>query len=354
MQGTTRRRWATAALLAALVMAACSGGDTADQAGTGEQVATDTAADGAGAAGDVGAAEPERGAEGGAGGAATEAADGDDDASVTVGGETAGRQVIRRATVRLSSDDPEATVDAIGRAAVDAGGFVAGTDLHREGGLLRGSVTLRVPADTLSDALTAIEAAGTEVLQRQLGSEDVTTEVSDVAAQLRNLRALETELLELLADARDTGDTEQVLAVFDRVRETRDEIERLEGRRQTLADLVALATITVHVEPTPELRALTAPERDPEPEPWSPSRQVQLAWQATATAFRAMANIAIVAVVTVLPVLAVWALPVALVILGWQRWRRPRSTPPVARRPGPPSRPDPSARVPSRHEPDGD
>ncbi len=352
MQGTTRRRWVAAALLAAVVMAACSGSDTAEQAGTGEQMATGSAADGAGAQGDAGAAQPEPGAEGGAGGAATEA-DGDD-ASVQVGGETAGRQVIRRATVRLSSDDPEATVDAIGRAAVDAGGFVAGTDLHREGGLLRGSVTLRVPADTLSDTLTAIEASGTEVLQRQLSSEDVTTEVSDVAAQLRNLRALETELLELLADARDTGDTEQVLAVFDRIRQTRDEIERLEGRQQTLADLVALATVTVHLEPTPELRAQTAPERDPEPEPWSPARQVQLAWQATVTAFRAMANIVIVGVVTVLPVLAAWLVPIALVVLGWQRWRRPRSAPPVARRPGPPSEPDPQARVPSRHEPDGD
>lgn len=353
MAGTTRRRWAAAALLAAMVMAACSGGDTADQAtGTsgGEmEVGAPEGAPGGGSAGTESAA----GGDGAAG--ATDEADGDDDAaSVTVGGETAGRQVIRRATVRLSSDDPEATVDAIGRAAVDTGGFVAGTDLHREGGVLRGTVTLRVPADTLSDALTAIEAAGTEVLQRQLGSEDVTTEVSDVAAQLRNLRALETELLELLADARDTGDTEQVLAVFDRVRQTRDEVERLEGRQQTLADLVALATITVHVEPTPDLRALTAPERDPEPEPWSPSRQIELAWQATATAFRAMANIAIVGVVTVLPVLAAWAVPVALVVLGWQRWRRPRSAPPVARRPGPPSEPDPSARVPSRHEPDGD
>lgn len=353
------RRWAAIGLLAAVTLAGCSGGDqdtsTAEPAEDAMQ-ADDGGRAGGGEAGDGAAADSAAPDE-------QEQADRDDggDASVEVGGETAGRQVIRRAHVALASDDPEQTVDDIGEATEGAGGFVAGTDLHREGGVLAGTVTLRVPADELSDTLTRIEAAGVEVRSRQLSSEDVTGEVTDIESQLRNLRALETELLELLSDARETGDTEQVLAVFDRIRETRDEIERLEGRRANLDDLVSLATIEVRIEPTDALLLQTAPERDPEPGPWSPSQQVERAWNATLGALQGVADGAIVLLVTVLPITLVVAVPLLLVVLAVRaaRGRRASAGPPPgdggdpAGPPDTPPQPVGAAAVPSS-EPDRD
>ncbi len=248
------------------------------------------------------------------------------EATIEPGSAADGLQLIREVSVRLASDDPEATVDAIRRAAATTGGFVAGEDLHRRDGVLEGTVTVRVPADDLQGALDRIEVAGSEVIDRQLSSQDVTMEVADVASQLRNLRALETELLELLSDARESGDTEQVLMVFDRVRNVRDEIERLDGRRATLADRVALATITVHVEPTVDLLAATAPERDPEPEPWNPVHRVSQAWQATVEGLQTLADVLIVVVVTGLPLLLLWVLPLGALVLLARRWRRRQPT----------------------------
>lgn len=311
-----RSRWLRATLVLALaaVLAACTGADTG----------VDSAADDGG--GDAGVEEDAMGggqATGAADGEAEEPAGGDGAPAVEVGGDTAGRQVIREAHVTLASDDPDATVRAVTAAAERAGGFVAGTDLYREGGVLVGTVTLRVPSDELSGTLGRIEEAGAEVTARELSSQDVTTEVADVAAQLRNLRALEGELLELLGDAREAGGTEDVLRVFDRVRTVRDEIERLEGRRAALADLVDLATITVSIEPSVDLVARTAEQRDPEPSPWDPGRQLDRAWQATLGGLQAVANLTIWLVVTVLPLLLVVVVPLGAV---WWLVRASRRT----------------------------
>lgn len=315
-------RWVAVGLLATTMLAACTG---AEDAGTTEAAAPEAtgeigeeAADGnrAGEAGEDTAAADRDDADGGG-------PDTEGDTTVAVGGETGGRDVIRRAEVALASDDPEQTVDAIAAAAERAGGFVSGTDLRREGGVLAGTVTVRVPAEELGATLGRIEAAGAEVRSRSISSEDVTGELTDIEAQLRNLRALETQLVDLLADARETGETQQVLGVFERIREVRDEIERLEGRQARLDDLVALATVTVDVEPTPELLARTAPQRDPEPEPWSIGRQVEVAWDTTLGALRALAQGGIVLGVTVLPVLLVVVLPFAAVALAVRAaWRR--------------------------------
>lgn len=329
--GRGLRRWAAVGLLAPVVLAGCSGGGETDQVARDVARGEDRA----------GAPAPDTG-DGMAADEATEAAGGgeaedDGDTTITVGAETAGRDVIRRADLTLASDDPERTVDDIGAAADAAGGFVSGTELYREGGVLAGSVTVRVPASELDATLTRIEAAGTEVRSRTLSSEDVTDKLTDIEAQLRNLRALETQLLELLADARDSGDTEEVLNVFDRIRQTRDEIERLEGRQQNLEELVALATITVRIEPTATLLAQTAPERDPEPGPWSPARQVEVAWDTTVRALQSVVDVGIVVAVTVLPVVLVVLLPAAVLLLLLRAVRRRRTggtggpTPPVDR-----------------------
>lgn len=201
-------------------------------------------------------------------------------------------------------------------------------------------MTVRVPSTELSGTLARIEAAGAELQARQLSGRDVTTEVADVAAQLHNLRAVEAELLELLSEARAQGGTEDVLTVFDRVREVREEIERLDGRRSTLADLVSLATVTVRVVPTPALLAATADERDPEPSPWDPARQLRLAWDGTVTGARAAVDVAIVVLVTVLPLALLWGLPVLAVGLLARRWRHRRAGPsPRTSASPPPSQP---------------
>lgn len=302
-------------LTGALALTACStgGGDQAEVL-TGE---APTGAEGAGALAPD-AEEPageQRAGDDDAGTAADEA-----DASGPLAvAAIAGRQVIHRAHLTLESDDPEATAAAARRAAEQAGGFVSGANLSRVDGALQGSMTLRVPAGDLQatlDRLRGLEGVVT-VTDERLDSEDVTGQITDVESQLRNLRAVESELRALLAEIRESSSSaDQVLSVFSRIREVRAEIERLEGRRTNLADLVELATVNLQITPAPT--AVPAPES---PDPWLAERVVSDALNATVTAFQGLATAGIWLGLTALPIAAVTLGPVAAGVWALRRRR---------------------------------
>lgn len=249
-----------------------------------------------------------------------------EDTPLTVGASL-GRELIRRAHLTLESADPPRTVEEI-RGVVDRlGGFVSATELGRDDrAVLSGSMTLRLPADRLEgalDRLSALESV-TEVGHQRLETEDVTGELTDLTSELRNLRAVEAELRGLLTEIRrDTQSADQVLQLFSRIREVRSEIERLEGRKATLEDLVALAT--VHLEIVPDDDAVPPVQ----PEPWRPGRVVSDALTATVTALRGLATAAIWIGLTGLPVLALTAGPLGALV-WWLRRRRRDSGPAVA------------------------
>lgn len=324
-RGPTRRRLTgpglvAALLVGALVLAACSGGgDRAASPGggapepglgaVGEDREPDDDGAGEGTAGDRAAGDR----------AADRAAPAAGERPLVVGA-AAGRQLIRRAHLTLESSDPTRTVEEIRGVVERLGGFVADAELGRDGTeALSGSITLRIPAEALDGAverLTAMESV-TAVTGQRIESEDVTGELTDVESELRNLRAVETELRALLSEIRRTSQSaDQVLQIFSRIREVRSEIERLEGRRATLRDLVALATVHVTVTPDAEV---------PPPgggEPWMPGGIVRDALSATVTALQGIATAAIWLGLTVVPILALTLLPVGAVA-WWLRRLRP-------------------------------
>lgn len=306
---TWKRSIATMLLLTVgLALAGCSGGDagTADQGAAEAPEPAATQAEG----GDAGADGYEVAADGEAGGASR------DDGDVLAVGAPLGRKVIRTAELELEVDDTAAAVERITALVERAGGFVARADLARHGGdELVGTMTLRVPTDRLGSTLTDLEKLATEVLAKRLGSDDVTEEYSDIEAQLRNLRALESELLDLLAEIRGQSDSaDEILRVFERIRQVRDEIERLQGRQQVLDDLVDLATIELTLTPSSDALPLAD-------EGWSPGGVARDAIRTTVGALQSLADVAIWLVLTALPILLVLAAPVGLALYATRRWR---------------------------------
>ncbi|MBW3619374.1 MAG: DUF4349 domain-containing protein [Actinobacteria bacterium] len=274
------------------------------------------------ASSDEGATSPEPVADGvdaGGGEAAeTEAAAGDDAMQALEVGVPLGRKVVFRAHVSLEADDTQAAITDIRRAVERVGGFVATAAVRRgEDDQLRGTLTLRVPSSELDTTLDALRAVGDRVVEERIDSDDVTEEFADVEAQLRNLRALETELLSLLAEVRDKSDNaEQILAVFERIRQVRGEIEQLEGRRQVLDDLVSLATVEVSIEPTSSATPLASDE-------WRPGDVVRSAVRTTVAALRTVVDVAIWLTLTVLPVaLVVIGVPLVIGLALRRSWRR--------------------------------
>lgn len=304
-----RGRMLTAVLAAALVVAGCSGGDaeTAGDAGAREGFDGDAGGE-AGAPAEDEAVEDSGGADDG-GPASFE------DISL---GAPIGRKVIRDADLELAVTDADRTVREITSIVERAGGFVAGAELYHDDdhGLL-GNLSLRVPTDRMTTTLEAIEATADEVRSRTLGSQDVTGEYTDIEANLRNLRALEVELLELLTQVRESdANASEILTVFERIRQVRAEIEQYEGRKQLLDDLVALATIDVRLVAAPGAGPIVAQDG------WSPGGVARDALRSTVAVLQTIADAAIWVALTALPVVVVLALPVVALWAGYRRYRR--------------------------------
>lgn len=332
-----RRRLGVLCVVAAVGVAGCSGDDAAQDTTVGVQEGgpnADAVAPGGQPGDDEAMAAP--GEEG-------EAGEQDLDATV-------GRDLISIASVTLSSDDPDVTADGVRARAVEAGGFVSDAQLHRNDlGLLAGSITIRVPSDNLDALLATVSETAADVVAEERTTQDVTGQLTDIDARLRNLGALEEELLVVLGEAREIGDVDDLVLVFDRITEVRGQIEMLEGRRAGLADQVALSTLTVNIQPSRSVVA--AAEQVPvadRPLPWSPGNEATTAWDSTVTALRSFVDAVIWFVVYMVPVALVWLSPLALVALlavWWRRRRRHHAGPTggMTRPPVPPAVPDPPA-----------
>jgi hypothetical protein len=254
-----------------------------------------------------------------------EAATGDGDQALPTAA-TLGRRVIRTATLELEDADPGTVADGVARVVEQTGGFVATADLRRdEDGVLSGALTVRVPSEHLDSTLDRLEALADNAPVRRIDEQDVTVESADLRAQLRNHEAIEAELRALLEEVGEgTPRAEDLLTVYERIREVRAEIDRIEGRLDVLDDQVSLATITVRLVPT----VSAVPVGDPG---WSPGETVRAAVAAASRALTAVADVAIWIVLAVVPVVAVVAMPLVVAWMAWRRHERlaaARSSPP--------------------------
>ena len=113
------------------------------------------------------------------------------------------------------------------------------------------TVTVRVPAAKFDDALAAVRGMG-RVLDESRQANDVTEEYLDLGIRLDTARKARDRLLEVLQKAEKVED---ILKVEAELRRLTEEIERMEGRKQLLADQVAMATLqatfVAKVEPAP-------------------------------------------------------------------------------------------------------
>ena len=231
------------------------------------------------------------------------------------------RQVIYDGTISLEATDTRRAFERILLLVETSGGYLASSQVGEaaEGEQPAIYFTVRVPVDRLTATMAEIRAVSDRVVSESLNSQDVTDQFVDIEAQLRNLYALEGELLALLTELRDNpaADPAKLLAVFDQIRITRGEIEQLEGRKQMLTNLVALATITLTVTPAP----WTVPIVPSDPV-WEPATVAKEALRSLIETLQVVGTAVIRLFLYVLPVLALIVAPFAA--LSWWLYRRNR------------------------------
>ncbi len=229
------------------------------------------------------------------------------------------RQIIANANISLVVAQTETAMAGVEQIASDLGGYLADVDLSKgrygESEVMRGSLTLRVPSDSLEEALERLQALATDVNYLNVTRQDVTDQYSDLDAQLRNLRATETELLALLTEVREKANAkvEDILAVHRNLMQIRGEIETLQGRKNLLDNQIGFSTLWIELIPDSINRPIVE-------EPWSASGPVRSALRALVATLQGLLTALIWAVIYLTPLLLVVLVPLAILIWLVRFW----------------------------------
>lgn len=155
------------------------------------------------------------------------------------------RALIRTARLEIVASDFVRVRAAVERIVAEVDGFADQISVSADPAtprVLRAS--LRVPGDRLGDTLGRLRALG-QVTQDQQSAQDVSDQLVDLDARLKNARATEQRLTDLLRER--TGKLSDVLEVEQELSRVRLEIERLDAEKTNTGRRVAYATIDLSV-----------------------------------------------------------------------------------------------------------
>ncbi len=231
------------------------------------------------------------------------------------------RIVIKNANLSLVVDDPGISMTAIADLADSMGGFVVSSNLFQTTlangvEVPRATITIRVPAERLGEALAQIEARATRVLSRNESGEDVTREYTDLQSRLRNLEQAEAQLREIMDEATKTED---VLNVYNQLVGVTEQIEIIRGQIQYFEQSAAFSAISVDLLANEAVQPLTIAG-------WQPAGVARNAIQALINTLQSLVNALIWIVLYILPVLVLLLVPLAFLWRGFRSCRQRRKS----------------------------
>jgi hypothetical protein len=227
------------------------------------------------------------------------------------------RMVIQNADLSIIAEDPAQSMDEIGKMAESMGGFVVESYLYQRtlnsgAQVPHATITVRVPAEKLEEALALIKAGAVEVESANISGQDVTSQYTDLASRLRNLEAAEAQLQEILDEA---NRTEDVLAVFNELVYVREQIEVIKGQMKYYEESAALSKISVGITADEAVQPIQVGG-------WQPAGVAKDAIEALIETLQFLAGAAIWFVLCVLPIGLLIGLPLFFVIRAVVRRRR--------------------------------
>lgn len=160
------------------------------------------------------------------------------------------RMVIQNVDMSIVVADPKARMDEIAGLAVEMGGFVVSSNLYQSTygpnqiEVPEGSITIRVPAKKLDEALEKIKADVVEVTYENRSGQDVTSQYVDLQSRLKAKQEAEKKLLQIMDTATNAED---VLAIYMQVQSIQTEIESLKGQIQYYDESVALSAVSIRL-----------------------------------------------------------------------------------------------------------
>ena len=237
-------------------------------------------------------------------------------------------RIIRTGSMELEVDNVQAAVRVARDVIRGLGGYIGASQTYNQNDEPYAEITYRIPVDRWEDALDALRSLtgiSTKVIAERTEAVDVTGQVADLAARIRNLKSSETALLAIAEQATRISD---ILDVQARLTEVRGQIEQLEAQQLSLADRTTYATLAVTYQ-VPAVAAIEIAAKG-----WDPVAIFDEASASLVGMLQALAGAGIWFVIVWVPGILVLALVVASVIWLLRRSgmleRATRPAPPLA------------------------
>jgi len=185
------------------------------------------------------------------------------------------------------------------------GGFMVQSYFDNPQEAASATITIRIPAKKLDQALTEFKKLAVKVVSENLSGTDVTEEYTDIEARLKTLYKTKTKFEEIMEKASRIQD---ILEVQRELINLQEQIDALVGQKQYLEKSAALAKITIYLS-TDELTLPYAPTDN-----WSPKLVFKQAVRSLILFLRKIATVLIWAFVY-LPII----IPLVVVYYFWKK-----------------------------------
>ncbi len=232
------------------------------------------------------------------------------------------RVILKNASVNITVNDSTAKVAEITAMAEAMGGWVVSSNSysstnHAGEPVTYGSITVRVPAERLHEAIERIKTDVISVESESINGQDVTQEYVDLSSQLTNLQATERQLQTVMETARRVED---VLAVQRELTNVQGQIEVIQGRLKYFDEASTFSSIQIEIRP-PIPGVVEAQNAA-----WNPGETVENALSVLLGVTQFVVDSAITIIIVGLPFVLVIGIPVWLI---WRRRRMIRSSQPA-------------------------
>jgi hypothetical protein len=223
----------------------------------------------------------------------------------------ADRKVVRTCALDLVVQKTGEAAEQVRGIAERLGGFLVSSEVRGDDDLSGGALTVRVPAARFEEARAEIRKLALKIENEKIDAEDVTRQYVDQAANLRNLKAEESQYLSILKQAKTVKDT---LEVSEKISDVRGRIEQQQAEFETLSKQIETVAISVTLRTQAEARVMGLN--------WRPLFQLKLAIR---DGLDGLANYAseIIAFLFFLPTILLWLATVVMgCALSWKllRW----------------------------------
>jgi hypothetical protein len=165
--------------------------------------------------------------------------------------KTREQKIIREANLRFETSDLNSTYNLILKNTTESGGSIQNDTEGKDYGSIFRRLIIRVPSQNFDVFLKNISKGVSYFDNKEISSQDVTTEYIDIDARLKTKKALENRYIELLKKATKVSEMLEVEAQLSAIRE---EIEAKQGQLNYLQDRISLSTVTI------EFYKLVAPD----------------------------------------------------------------------------------------------